>query len=429
MGGYVQKTRAAKKQQARADAYGIDAQSAAPGHAATPEDGAAQSPPRSLLQLRQALDGSPRVQQHAALQRALDQRAAPAKKKSKEKPALQMKGIAINDDAGLEREADVMGAQARAMPLAANAASTPASRIGAWAATIQRVNGKGKKKTQGAPDTKTATTTAAPKGATTAPKGAVTAAPKSTVTAAPKSTATAAPKSTATAPKSTVTAAPKSTATAAPKSTVTAAPKSTATAAPKSTATAAPKNTTTVASKNTAAAAPAAKDKKDEKQVQIIKAEIRTEQADVEHWRQTINLHTKGKHINTGLKRGQLIDLIAALEGSVAARTQVHSLHKDELGETDKGKHQQAIDWENNKLAEAQKDLKSIVWIPTVVTAMPKEHKNDPDLEWVVEAHWDRDDGYNEFERLKVNPGEQEWSAPKNQKKKKNNNNNNNNYY
>ena len=113
MGGYVQKTRAAAKPPASADAHGIDARSAASGHSATPDGSAAQSPPRSLLQLRQALDGSPRVQQHAALQRALDQRAAaPAKKKSKEKPALQMKGIAINDDIALEKEADLQGRKA-----------------------------------------------------------------------------------------------------------------------------------------------------------------------------------------------------------------------------------------------------------------------------------------------------------------------------
>jgi hypothetical protein len=135
MGGYLQKTRPAAKPQTSADTQGIDARSA------TPDGSGGQSPARSLLQLRQALDDSPRVRQHAALQRALDQRAAaPAKKKSKEKPALQRKGIAINDDVGLEREADVMGARARAMPQAeANAASTPASRAGAWAATIQRL--------------------------------------------------------------------------------------------------------------------------------------------------------------------------------------------------------------------------------------------------------------------------------------------------
>jgi hypothetical protein len=70
----------------------------------------------SLMQLRAALDQSPSVRSQLALQRALDQRAAgkiPVKKEpAAGKPALQMKGIAINDDAGLEREADAMGARA-----------------------------------------------------------------------------------------------------------------------------------------------------------------------------------------------------------------------------------------------------------------------------------------------------------------------------
>jgi hypothetical protein len=88
----------------------------------------------SLLQLQQALDQSPRVQAQVALQRALDQRAAaggkaPQKKPAREKPALQMKGIAINDDAGLEHEADAMGARASA---------TPANRLGAWTTPVQR---------------------------------------------------------------------------------------------------------------------------------------------------------------------------------------------------------------------------------------------------------------------------------------------------
>ena len=120
MEAYQQKTRAAAKPQTGAAAHGIDARSAVPADAAAPEGSASQSPPasapRSLRQMRQALDDSPRVRQQAALQRALDQRsrpAAPAKKKFlKEKPSLQRKGIAINDDAGLEREADVMGARA-----------------------------------------------------------------------------------------------------------------------------------------------------------------------------------------------------------------------------------------------------------------------------------------------------------------------------
>jgi hypothetical protein len=106
MSGYLQTTRPAAKPQMSTDAQGMDARSAAS------DASAGQSPAQSLLQLRQALDGSTRVRQHAALQRALDQRAAPAKKKSKEKPALQRKGIAINDDAGLEREADLQGRKA-----------------------------------------------------------------------------------------------------------------------------------------------------------------------------------------------------------------------------------------------------------------------------------------------------------------------------
>ena len=121
MRAYQQKTRAAAKPQTGAAAHGIDARSAVPADAAAPEGSASQSPPasapRSLRQMRQALDDSPRVRQQAALQRALDQRSrptAPAKKKFlKEKPSLQRKGIAINDDAGLEREADVMGNRAR----------------------------------------------------------------------------------------------------------------------------------------------------------------------------------------------------------------------------------------------------------------------------------------------------------------------------
>jgi hypothetical protein len=119
MGNYLQKTRAAAKPQTGADAHGSDARSAAPGDGAAPEGSANQpaqaSAPRSLVQLRQALDGSPRVRQQAALQRALDggsRAAAPAKKKPiKEKPSLQRKGIAVNDDAELEREADVMAAR------------------------------------------------------------------------------------------------------------------------------------------------------------------------------------------------------------------------------------------------------------------------------------------------------------------------------
>src|ERR1700730_7794152 len=117
MRAYQQKTRAAAKPQTGVDAHGIDARSATTAGGATSDGSASQSPPasapRSLRQMRQALDDSPRVRQQAALQRALDRgsrTAAPAKKKSlKEKPSLQPKGISINDDAGLEREADVMG--------------------------------------------------------------------------------------------------------------------------------------------------------------------------------------------------------------------------------------------------------------------------------------------------------------------------------
>ena len=90
----------------------------------------------SLLQLQHALDGSPSVRAQVALQRALDKRAEapPAKKKpTREKPALQMKGIAINDNAGLEREATVMGARASAMPAMASRVLALMGRLRQWA--------------------------------------------------------------------------------------------------------------------------------------------------------------------------------------------------------------------------------------------------------------------------------------------------------
>jgi hypothetical protein len=64
--------------------------------------------------MRLALDQSAAVKSQMALQRALDRssagKSAPPKRRGK--PALQKKGIAINDDGGLEREADVMGRRA-----------------------------------------------------------------------------------------------------------------------------------------------------------------------------------------------------------------------------------------------------------------------------------------------------------------------------
>lgn len=115
MGGYQAKP-------AQQTSAGADQQTQA--HAARPGGDAGQAmgasgKTASLLQLQQALDQSPRVRAQVALQRALDKRAsapAPAKKKSaREKSTLQMKGIAINDDPGLEREADAMGARAAIM--------------------------------------------------------------------------------------------------------------------------------------------------------------------------------------------------------------------------------------------------------------------------------------------------------------------------
>jgi hypothetical protein len=103
------------------------------GADAGPANGASDKS-ASLLQLQRALDQSPKVQAQVALQRALDKQAAggkaPAKKKTATgKPALQKKGIAINDDVGLEREADVMGARA--------ATASPVQRV-ASGTVIQR---------------------------------------------------------------------------------------------------------------------------------------------------------------------------------------------------------------------------------------------------------------------------------------------------
>jgi hypothetical protein len=152
-----------------------------------------------LLQLRAALDRSPRVRAQVALQRALDQRVAtetaPAKINSaREKPALQMKGIAINDDAGLERAADVMGARASAKPAPAADASAfaPAIQAGGQAAVIQRDETDDKKDTKSAaPQT---AQSAAPKGAAIVPPAAP--APTKASAAAPAPvTSTAAPPS------------------------------------------------------------------------------------------------------------------------------------------------------------------------------------------------------------------------------------------
>jgi hypothetical protein len=107
MGGFVQAR--ADRAAAHRGASSASQSNEGAGAARATSDPRAQS----LLQMRQALDQSSPVRSQAALQRALDSSAAAkAPPKRKGKPPLQMKGIAINDDAGLEREADVMGARA-----------------------------------------------------------------------------------------------------------------------------------------------------------------------------------------------------------------------------------------------------------------------------------------------------------------------------
>src|SRR5947209_19763984 len=113
MRGYLAKpdlrTLPSAERQVPAHAARTDASARAAAGAEATQAGAAAGKTTSLLQLRRALDQSPKVQSEVALQRALDQRAAAPVKAKKGKPPLQRKGIAINDDAGREREADAMG--------------------------------------------------------------------------------------------------------------------------------------------------------------------------------------------------------------------------------------------------------------------------------------------------------------------------------
>jgi hypothetical protein len=112
MRGYLAKPDRKTSGSADLDAQGRTAtQSDANGRTGA-EPASSVSKSGSLQQLRSALDQSPPVRSQVALQRALDQRAAAPVKAKKGKPSLQRKGIAINDDAGLESEADVMGQRA-----------------------------------------------------------------------------------------------------------------------------------------------------------------------------------------------------------------------------------------------------------------------------------------------------------------------------
>lgn len=138
MGGYLQKKRSAVAGTPNGDGGAPRRQS---------------ETSETLVQFRQAMDATVAVQHQAALQRALDQalardEAAPHETQPA-KPALQRKGIAINDDAGLEREADVMGA--RAQHDGSTGAHTltrvaQAMRAASPTAAIQRVNGDTKVK-------------------------------------------------------------------------------------------------------------------------------------------------------------------------------------------------------------------------------------------------------------------------------------------
>src|SRR5438270_12837101 len=112
MRGYLAKPDRKTSGSANLDAPGRDAtQSDANGRTGA-EPASSVSKSGSLQQLRSALDQSAPVRSQVALQRALDKRATAPVKAKKGKPPLQRKGIAINDDAGLEREADRMGAEA-----------------------------------------------------------------------------------------------------------------------------------------------------------------------------------------------------------------------------------------------------------------------------------------------------------------------------
>jgi len=82
-----------------------------------------------LMQMRHALDQSPAMQSQAVLQRALDRNAAGKtaikKKPAAGKPSLQKKGIAINDDPRLEKEADLQGKRALRTAAAAEHGPSP----------------------------------------------------------------------------------------------------------------------------------------------------------------------------------------------------------------------------------------------------------------------------------------------------------------
>src|SRR2546423_5245210 len=106
MRGYLARPdpRTLRSAEQRAPAHAARTDASARAGAETTHAGAAAGKTTSLLQLRRALDQSPKVQSEVALQRALDQRAAVPVKAKKGKPPLQRKGIAINDDAELERQ-------------------------------------------------------------------------------------------------------------------------------------------------------------------------------------------------------------------------------------------------------------------------------------------------------------------------------------
>jgi hypothetical protein len=122
MRGYAAKTerrtsdRAEQRNEAHAGRAGADARVDTDAQPVN-----ASSKTASLLQLRAALDQSPSVRSQVALQRALDQRwSGPAgaashiaqQEQHDAKPALQMKGVAILDDAPVAAP----GLQSRALP-------------------------------------------------------------------------------------------------------------------------------------------------------------------------------------------------------------------------------------------------------------------------------------------------------------------------
>jgi hypothetical protein len=89
------------------------------------------------------------VRSQVALQRALDKRAAAPVKAKKGKPALQRKGIAINNDAGLEREADQMGKAASRPQAFANGLQRMAAPQANGSNVLQKMNGDDDKKESG----------------------------------------------------------------------------------------------------------------------------------------------------------------------------------------------------------------------------------------------------------------------------------------